>query len=189
MKIKGFVCLTALLAAVFVQDTALQAQPAARTDAKAVTSVSYQEVQQALAEAGVLDVRLRTVDPNAPSFSGRHSQAVTLQATLHACDTAAQRCRGVDLTALIPATSHRNTQAAIGVIDRVTFGIDAKRVDIENRPGATAVMLSTYLVYDHGVSDRLLSVVLDQLDSVISQSKALMLRGDPAHADLWARPD
>lgn len=188
MTSKGFARLAALLVTAFAQGGALQAQPAARTDdAKAVTSVTYQEVRQALADVGILGVGDHTADANFPSFGGRHSAAVTLQATLHACDTAKQRCRGVNLTAIVPATSRRSAQVVTGPIERATIGIDARVINYENRPGAAVVLLSSYLVYDHGVSDRLLAVALDQFSSAISQSKALMLRGDPGHADLWGR--
>ena len=165
------------------------AQPVSRVGADAVTSVTYDEVKRALAEAGATDIGDRTADVNFPSFGGRHSEGASLQATLHACDIAEQRCRGVDLISLIPAVSARNAEIIVGSIERSAFSIDARVIEIQNRPGAVAVMLSTYLVYDYGVSDQLLPIALEQFVSVIGQTKGFMLKDDPAHADLWARQD
>jgi hypothetical protein len=166
-----------------------QAQPESLIGAKAVTSVSYDEVRQALADAGVVEVGDRTADANFPSFGGSHSQGASLQATLYACDAAEQRCRGVELISLIEATTLRNAQIIVGSIERSAFSIDAKVFEIQNRPGAVAVMITSYLVYDHGVSDQLLTIALEQFFSVVGQTKGFMLKDDPAHAELWARKE
>jgi len=166
-----------------------KAQPEALIGAKAVTSVTYDEVKQALADVGVVEIGDRTADVNFLSFGGRHSEGASLQATLYACDVAAQRCRGVELISIIPATSLRAAQIIVGSIERSAFGIDAKIFDIQNRPGAVAVMITTYLVYDYGVSDQLLTIALEQFFKVVGQTKGFMLRDDPAHADLWARKE
>ena len=169
--------------------TAPQAQPESLIGAEAVTSVSYDEVRQALAAAGVSGTEDRTADPNYPSFGGSHSEGASLQATLYACDVAEQRCRGVELISIIEATTLRNAQIIVGSLERSAFGIDAKVFELQNRPGAVAVMITSYLVYDHGVSDQLLTIALDQFFSVVGQTKGFMLKDDPAHAELWARKD
>ena len=149
------------------------AQPQSPVDAEAVTSVTYEEVKQALADVGVSEIRDHTVDASFPSFGGSHSEGASLQATLHACDVAERRCRGVELISLIQATTLRNAEIIVGSVERSAFGIDAKVLELQNKPGAVAVMITAYLVYDHGVSDQLLT----------------MLKDDPAHAALWARRD
>jgi hypothetical protein len=155
--------------------------------AKAITSVTFEEVRQAIKNVGVTDIRDHTADANFPSFGGVHSQGASLQATLYACDIGAERCRGVQILSLIPATSVRNAEIIVGSIERSAFGLDAEVVELVNRPDAVAVMISQYLVYDYGVSDKLLAIALDQFSSVIDQTKGFMLKDDPAHADLWVR--
>jgi hypothetical protein len=165
----------------------LMAQPEALIGAKAVTAVTYDEVKTALVAVGLSDVGDQTADPKFPTFGGHHSDGVNLQATLFACDTAAQRCRGVELAALIPATSLRNAQVIVGSIERSAFSIDAQFFDLPNGPDSYAVMISSYLVYDYGVSEQLLSIALGHFASVIGQTKGFMLKDDPAHAELWSR--
>jgi hypothetical protein len=186
-------CLRAWLLALSLMlcgiDPSSAAQPQSSRDAKAVTSVTYDEVKRALADAGATRIRDHTADPNYPSFGGEHSQGASLQATLYACDTVKERCRGVRLLSIIPATSLRNAEVIVGSIESSAFGIDAEVVDLVNRPGSVAIFIKTYLVYDYGVSDKLLSIALDQFVSVIEQTKGFMLKDDPGHADLWSRKD
>ncbi len=167
----------------------LAAQPQSFVGARAVTSVSYKEVWQALADVGVQELRERTADPAFPSFGGMHSQGASLQATLHSCDREKEICRGVQLISVVPATTQRNAEIIVNSIELTAFSIDAGVIDIVNRPGSVAVMLSSYLVYDYGVSERLLAIALEQFHSVIGQTKRFMLQDDPAHAELWSRKD
>ncbi|MEQ8354552.1 MAG: hypothetical protein RH942_03370 [Kiloniellaceae bacterium] len=165
----------------------VSAQPESLIGAKAVASVSYDDLRRALLEAGATDIRDLTVDPKIPSFGGVHSQAASLQGVLYACDVVEQRCRGVQLISLIPATTRRTAQIIVGGVERTAFSIDARVTELVNRPDSVAVMLSSYLVYDYGVSEQLLPIALEQFRRAIDQTKKFMLKDDPAHADLWAK--
>ena len=165
------------------------AQPQVPRATKTVTSVTYDEVNQALTEVGLAEIENHTVDPNFPSFGGEHSEGTSLQATLYACDVVKERCRGVQLLSIIPATTLRNAQIIVGSIENSAFSIDAEVIDLVNRPGSVAVLIKSYLVYDYGVSDKLLTIALGQFSSVIDQTKRFMLQDDPAHGELWSRKD
>jgi hypothetical protein len=163
------------------------AQPQLPRATKAVTSVTYHEVKQALTEVGLAKIENHTVDPNFPSFGGEHSEGASLQVTLYACDVIKEHCRGAQLLSIIPATSVRNAQMIVVSIEKSAFSVDAEVIDLVNQPGSVAVLIKSYLVYDYGVSDKLLSIALSQFVSVIEQTKGFMLKDDPAHAQLWAR--
>ncbi len=180
---------TALLLALCFERPPLAAQPKSFVGAEAVASVTHEDVQQALFDAGVREVTDQTADPNLPTFGGVHSQGISLQATLYACDVEAERCRGVELHSVIPTTMLSDAQLISTSIEISAFGIDAQVLDLPNEPDSSAVMISSYLVYDYGVSDRLLTIALEQLTTVIDQTKAFMLQKDPAHVELWAGQD
>ncbi len=100
--------------------------------------------------------------------------------------------QGVAVSSVIPATTLTNAEIIEASIERSAFGVDAVVVERNSPYGVSldpqfAVMLSSYLVYDHGVSDRLYLDTLRTLLDYVLQTKGFMLLDDPAHAELWAR--
>ena len=148
-------CLRAWLLALSLMlcgiDPSSAVQPQSPHDAKAVTSVTYDEVKRALADAGATQIRNHTADPNYPSFGGEHSQGASLQATLYACDVDKERCRGVQLLSIIPATSVRNAE----IMSRIPLGRWADTDEIADPilflcSDAARYMTGTVMVVDGG---------------------------------------
>lgn len=95
----------------------------------------------------------------------------------------------------MPATTRENAERIERSIERSVFGFDAsvtelrKKFDFSPNGGnvKVAVLISTYLVYDHGASAKLYPDRLQALLKIVGQTKGFMLSDDRAHADLWRR--
>lgn len=159
----------------------------------AVTALTVPEARSAMRQAGLSGLTDMTVDPQFPSISARQAEGFVIQTTLYACEPPDELCRGVEVSSVIPATTLTNAEIIEASIEQSAFGIDAVVVEAEFPYGSEArdpqyaVMLSTYLVYDHGVSDTLYLSTLESMLDYITQTKQFMLLDDPAHAELWAR--
>ena len=159
----------------------------------AVTALTVPEARSAMRQAGLSGLTDMTVDPQFPSISARQAEGFVIQTTLYACDPPDDLCRGVEVSSVIPATTLNNAEVIEASIEQSAFGVDAVVVEAEfpygtaSREPQYAVMLSTYLVYDHGVSDGLYLTTLRSMLDYITQTKEFMLLDDPAHAELWAR--
>ena len=158
-----------------------------------VDALSPSEARSAMRQAGLSGLTDTTADPEFPSISARQAEGFVILTTLFACEPSQGRCRGVEVSSIIPATTLANAEIIEASIDQTAFGVDALVVEAEIPFGATsrdpqyAVMLSSYLVYDHGVSDGLYLTTLQLMLDYIAQTKEFMLSDDPAHAELWAR--
>lgn len=158
-----------------------------------VDALTVTEARSAMREAGLSGLTDTTADPEFPSISARQAEGFVIQTTLFACEPSQDRCRGVDVSSVIPATTLANAEIIESSIEQTAFGVDAVVVEAEfpygtaSREPQYAVMLSSYLVYDHGVSDGLYQDTLLQMLDYITQTREFMLSDDPAHAELWAR--
>ena len=164
----------------------------ARDTASIVTSISFGDAFSAMQEAGMTDLTDRTVDQRYPSIGFVQPEGFTIQSTLFACRVPAGGCSGAELSAIIPATTRANAEIIEGSIERSLFGFDASVTELKYESSAAAsgqfaVMISAYLVYDHGVSDALFPETLRTLLGIVAQTKDFMLSDDPAHAQLWTQ--
>lgn len=159
---------------------------------KVVTSLSITDARTGMRQAGLSAPTDMTSDPEFPSVAARQADGFVIQTTLFACEVSNQACRGAEITSVIPSTTLTNAEIIEASIEQTAFGVDAVVVEADipygvSRDPQYAVMLSSYLVYDHGVSDSLYLDTLLLMRDYISQTKAFMLSDDPAHAELWAR--
>lgn len=159
----------------------LFAQPGAWADGAMVASVSVDEARAAFIAAGLPEPTERTIDPDFPTL-GSSYDGFGVQATLQACNDSTGRCRGVELLALMPSTSVANARIIEGSIERSVLGFGARLVQSGDTP---VVAIGTYLLYDYGISEEMLPVMLAQLVDIVVRTKGFMLSDDPGHATLW----
>lgn len=157
-----------------------------------VATISLSEAEAAMIDAGLMDFAERTIDTRYPSISALQSDGFTIQTTLFACGNSGGPCKGAELLSVMPATTRENAEIIERSIERTVFGFDCSVTrfrDPSGEGGHFAVLISTYLVYDHGVSDMLFPEMLDRLLFIVSQTRDFMLSDDPAHEELWAGID
>lgn len=140
--------------------------------------VRPEAVAVAFARNGLTNIRDMTADPQYPSIGAQRADGLTVQATFFACEP--ERCRGLSLTAPIPAREVRFARIIEGSIERSALGFDAW---VQESP--PIVVIETYLTFDGGVSDSLLPSTVMSLMSTVDQTKRFMVTDDPLVAEVW----
>jgi len=159
----------------------LSAAPLGAAEPERIGAVSPRDVMAAFAAEGMVEVADATADPRAPSVAAVRPDGLLVQATFFACE--AEACRGLSLSAPLRTRTREQARILQQRVERGAPGFDAW---VSEAP--PAVIIDAYLVFDGGVSRRLLPMMLRSLNEVLDQSKAFQLRQDPQAATLWPAP-
>jgi hypothetical protein len=153
----------------------LASWPAGAEALRIVDSVSLEDVRSAMREAGLDDLQDRTRDPNYPSLSSQYQDDTTVQATLFACAPTPAGCMGAELASPIAVKSKDQASQIANSLDRELFGFDVTVLSALNESGKEIhiVSISSYLIFDHGVSDRLLPRTLERLLQAVDRVSRL----------------
>lgn len=163
--------------------------PVLAEDEAVVAWVTIDDARAAMVEAGLPEPTDRTADPRFPGLGASPGDKVGIQITLYGCKPDG-RCLGAQLFATIRATQARFADIIVGSVEQSVAGFDAQRLDVPTADGTDhVVMIKGYVMFDYGVSPRLLPEMTASLLGIVDQTKVFMLEDDPGHADLWRGED
>jgi hypothetical protein len=175
------------LALLFV--CAIGNHPVRAEDEAVVAWVTIEDARAAMIAAGLPEPTDRTADPDFPSLGSGAGDKVGVQITLYGCRPDG-RCLGAQLFATIRATEARFADIIVGSVEQSVAGFDAQRLDVPTADGTDyVVMIKGYIMFDYGVSPRLLPEMTASLLGIVDQTKVFMLEDDPSHAELWRGED
>lgn len=150
-----------------------------------VGSATVEDARAALVGGGLSEPEIVLADPEAPLLISRTPDGVTVEVRLIWCQTR-NHCAGADLVAVIPATSRSLADRTVRKVEATYLGVGAETLEMSGGTGLTyAVMLDTFVMYNMGVSRRLLPDMLANLLTVVADTRDAMVAADSDHAALW----